>query len=31
MLRGIYRLQYSLGRNEMDRGATAPLQWDKSA
>ncbi len=31
MLRGIYRLQNSLGRNEMDRGATAPLQWDKTA
>ncbi len=31
MLRGIYRLQYSLGSNEIERGATAPLRWGQSA
>lgn len=31
ILRGIYALQFSLGRTEMDRGATAPLRWGRPA
>jgi hypothetical protein len=27
MLRGIYQLQFSLDRTDLDRGSTAPLRW----
>lgn len=30
-LRGIYRLHYSLARNEIDMGASAPVRWNARA